>query len=85
AFVAGSRASLTPAMGPGGPDDVAWSEMSAADLVVVVGRHGRPFRSRERRQLSAVARIVDQRWAELVTRSARLHHPSRAPLEPLAD
>lgn len=83
AFVAGSRASIVPTPATGGPDDVAWAELSAADLVVVVGRRGRPFRSRERRQLSAVSRIVDQRWAELVTRSARLQHPSNVPLQPL--
>lgn len=90
AFVAGSRA-VTAFGGPSrpggtgdragpddpaGPDDVAWAEMSAADLVVVLGRRGRPFRARERRQLAALARIVDHRWGELVTRSSRMVHPS---------
>ena len=74
AFVAGSRASLT--TGLAGPDDMAWAELGAADLVVLLGRRGRPFRARERRQLSALARIVDQRWMDLVTRSARMLHPS---------
>jgi hypothetical protein len=78
AFVAGSRVSATPDTGETGPDDVAWAELSAAALVVVLGRRGRPFRARERRQLAAVARIVDQRWVELVNRSARMVHPSAA-------
>ena len=43
---------------------------------VVLGRKGRPFRARERRQLTALARIVDHRWAELHTRSGRMAHPS---------
>ena len=50
--------------------------MDAARLVVVLGRKGRPFRASERRQLAALARIVDSRWTELVTRSGRLVHPS---------
>ncbi|MHB1536480.1 MAG: ACT domain-containing protein [Acidimicrobiales bacterium] len=79
AFVTGSRASLAPAVIDGGPDDVAWAEIEAADLVAVLGRRGRPFRTRERRQLAALARIVDRRWSELVTRSARMLHPSGLP------
>ena len=75
AFVTGSRASLDPAP-EGGPDDVAWADVDAARLVVVLGRKGRPFRARERRQLTALARIVDHRWTELHTRSGRLAHPS---------
>ena len=68
AFVKGARASV----GEGGaasPSDVAWADMSVASLVVVLGRDGRPFRTRERRQLSALARIADNRWVELVTRT----------------
>jgi hypothetical protein len=78
AFVAGSRASVAPRTGDSGPDDVAWADIGSAGLVVVLGRRGRPFRARERRQLAALARIVDHRWVELVTRSARLLHPSAA-------
>jgi hypothetical protein len=74
AFVQGSRAGASGAHG--GPDDVAWADVDTAGLVVVLGRKGRPFRSRERRQLSALARIVDHRWAELHTRAGRLAHPS---------
>jgi hypothetical protein len=75
AFVAGSRASGDPGAN-GGPEDVAWTDVDTAGLVVVLGRKGRPFRSRERRQLTALARIVDHRWAELHTRAGRLAHPS---------
>ncbi len=64
---------------PTGPDDVAWAEMGGAGLVVVVGRQGRPFRARERRQLSAFCRIADHRWGELVGRASRALHPSGAP------
>jgi hypothetical protein len=68
AFVKGARASLGGKEGSGGasPSDVAWADMSVASLVVVLGRDGRPFRIRERRQLSALARIADNRWVELV-------------------
>jgi hypothetical protein len=76
AFLAGSRASLTPRPGESAPDDVAWAEMDAAGLVIILGRQGRPFRVRERRQLTAVARIVDTRWSELIIRSKRFAHPS---------
>jgi hypothetical protein len=75
AFVTGSRASGDPGAN-GGPDDVAWTDVDAAGLVIVLGRKGRPFRSRERRQLTALARIVDHRWSELHTRTGRLAHPS---------
>ncbi len=79
AFVAGSRASAVPMGNLGGPDDVAWAEMDTASLVLVIGRHGRPFRARERQQLAALARIANHRWVELVTRVSRLIHPSATP------
>jgi len=79
AFVAGSRISVRPAAAEGGPDDIAWAELGVAELVVLLGRRGRPFRARERRQLSALARIANHRWVELVTRSSRLMHPSFLP------
>jgi hypothetical protein len=75
AFVAGSRVSAD--LGSqSGPDDVAWAEVETAGLVVVLGRKGRPFRARERRQFTALARIVDHRWTELHTRAGKLAHPS---------
>jgi hypothetical protein len=69
AFVKGARASVAgQSRGAASPSDVAWADMEVASLVVVLGRDGRPFRTRERRQLSALARIADHRWMELVTR-----------------
>jgi hypothetical protein len=76
AFLAGSRASVAPRPGEGAPDDVAWADMDAAGLVLILGRQGRPFRVRERRQLTALARIVDSRWAEITARTGRMVHPS---------
>ena len=76
AFLAGSRAAIAPRPGEVAPDDVAWADLDAAGLVLILGRQGRPFRIRERRQLTALARIVDTRWIELTTRSGRLAHPS---------
>lgn len=76
AFVAGSRVSVAPDLSGAGPDDVAWADLSAAELAVVLGRRGRPLRARERRQLAALARIVDHRWSELVRPGATKLHPS---------
>ncbi len=76
AFLAGSRAAVAPRPGEAAPDDVAWADLDAAGLVLLLGRQGRPFRIRERRQLTALARIGDARWAELTARSGRLAHPS---------
>lgn len=78
AFVAGSRVQATPSVGDKGPEDVAWAELATAAGVIVLGRRGRPFRTRERRQLAALARIADHRWTELVTGSGRASHPSVA-------
>lgn len=69
AFLAGSRASIAPRPGEVAPDDVAWADLDVAGLVLILGRQGRPFRIRERRQLTALARIVDTRWAELTART----------------
>ena len=78
AFIAGSRAAVPPTGANAGPADVAWAELESADLIVVLGRRGRPFRARERRQLAALARIASHRWVELVSRASRVLHPSSA-------
>ncbi len=75
AFLAGSSASAQLGDGDGGPDDVAWAELPGAGVTLVLGREGRPFRARERRQLAALARIADSRAAELA--------PARGPEVPL--
>lgn len=77
AFVTGSRSSTRVAAAECGPDDVACASLARADLALVIGRRGRPFRARERRQLAALASIADHRWAELT----RLDQP--APPAPL--
>jgi len=65
AFVDGSRSSAAVVSGECGPDDVAWAGLADGRLALVVGRRGRPFRARERRQLGAVAHIADHRLADL--------------------
>jgi hypothetical protein len=67
AFVNGSKSSVRVAAGDSGPDDTAWAPVETAELSVVVGRRGRPFRARERRQLAALARVASSRWAELAS------------------
>jgi hypothetical protein len=58
AFVAGSGGT---GASDTGPDDVAWAPLNADGAALVIGRAGRPFRSRERRQLAALAKIVGWR------------------------
>jgi hypothetical protein len=67
AFVAGSQSSAAVVAGDCGPDDAAWSVLDGTSLAVVLGRRGRPFRARERRQLGALARIAGMRAAELAS------------------
>lgn len=76
AFVQGSRQSALARAGEFGPDEVAWATLPASDLAVVLGRKGRPFRARERRQLAALCKIADTRWTELVLATSRSVHPS---------
>ena len=79
AFVEGSRMSSRVAGGVTGPDDVVWSPLPSAGLALVIGRSGTAYRARERRQVAALARIVDTRLREIGRHSARRHHPSAAP------
>ncbi|MFP5316994.1 MAG: hypothetical protein ACLGI2_01725 [Acidimicrobiia bacterium] len=65
AFVTGSQSSAMVVAGDCGPDDAAWSVLEGTDVAVVLGRRGRPFRARERRELSALARIAGLRAREL--------------------
>ena len=76
AFVHGSKLSSRVNAGECGPDEVAWASLGGADLALVMGRRGRPFRARERRQVAALTRIADTRWTELVVRGSRRAHPS---------
>jgi hypothetical protein len=64
AFAWGSRSSESVHAGHSGADD-AVSAPVGDWAALVVGRDGHPFRARERRRLNALARIVEQRLAEL--------------------
>lgn len=76
AFVEGSRSSARVASGEVGPDDVVWSPLPSVGLALVVGRDGTAYRARERRQVAALARIVDTRLREIIRYSSLLNHPS---------
>jgi hypothetical protein len=76
AFVEGSRSSALLASGEAGPDDVVWSPLPCAGLALVVGRDGTAYRARERRQVAALARIVDTRFRELARMASLTNHPS---------
>ena len=69
AFINGSRASLAVGGDLGAVEDVAWANLGAAEMTLVLGRKGRPLRTRERCQANSLARIADARWVELMTRS----------------
>jgi hypothetical protein len=58
AFLAGSGGA---GLAEEGPDDIAWAALGDDGAALVIGRQGRPFRSRERRQLAALAKIVGWR------------------------
>jgi hypothetical protein len=76
AFVQGSQSSARVAAGESGPDDVVWSPLPSAGLALVVGRDGTAYRARERRQVAALARIVDTRLREIARFRAVANHPS---------
>jgi hypothetical protein len=65
AFIGGSLSSESVAEGHHGPEDMACAPLAGSDVAVVLGREGAPFRSRERRQLGALARIAGRRLGEL--------------------
>lgn len=66
ALLDGSRlSSASTAEVAGGPEDVAWAPLAGVGLDLVLGRHGRPLRARERRQLTALGRIVGARLRQL--------------------
>lgn len=57
AFVHGSR-HLEPDHHDGGPGDLAWGTVPGGEVVVAVGRAGRPFHTRERQQISLYCRVA---------------------------
>jgi hypothetical protein len=64
-FVAGAASSDAMAAGEAGPDDLASAPLADTGVTLALGRRGRPFRARERRQLGALARIAGSRWSQL--------------------
>jgi hypothetical protein len=64
AFVVGSQSSELVAAGHAGPDDLLSASLGDW-AAVVIGRDGHPFRTRERRRLTALARIVETRLRQL--------------------
>ncbi len=57
-------------------NDIEWVDLAASDLVLVVGRPGWQFGTRERDRLAALARLADVRWRD-VSRSEDRVHPAR--------
>ncbi|MGE3620351.1 MAG: hypothetical protein AB7L84_07810 [Acidimicrobiia bacterium] len=76
AFVEGSRSSARVAAGEAGPDDVVWAPLPSSSLALILGRDHLGYRARERRQVAALARIVDTRVRELNKAAALRSHPS---------
>lgn len=78
AFLAGSRAAERAGGGRGsGAGDVIWAPLPHSGLALLLGREGMPYRARERRQVAALARVVDTRLRELRRARSRTRHPSR--------
>jgi hypothetical protein len=78
AFLAGSRAAEGVTQGRGAQrSDVVWAPLPGSGLALVLGRNGMPYRARERRQVAALARVVDTRLRELHRARSRSRHPSR--------
>ena len=78
AFVTGARSVARESGAAASVSDVAWASLEVSGHALLVGRSGRPFRARERRQLSTLARVADHRWRELVTLDGMRAHPARS-------
>jgi len=78
AFIMGTRSAAKESGAAASASDVAWAGLDVSGLALLVGRSGRPFRARERRQLATLARIADHRWRELVTLDGMRAHPARS-------
>lgn len=78
AFVTGTRFAELDPEGAASAHDVAWAPLEVSGLALLAGRGGRPFRTRERRQLAMLARVADHRWHEIATLEAMRVHPARS-------
>jgi hypothetical protein len=78
AYLAGSRAAQRAHRSPGDErTDVVWAPLPGSGLALVLGRDGIAYRARERRQVAALARVVDTRLRELHRVRSRARHPSQ--------
>jgi hypothetical protein len=59
AFIDGSRHLSSDDQAAGAPGDLAWGHLPTVDVVVAVGRAGRPIHTRERQQIVLLCRVVD--------------------------
>lgn len=78
AFVTGTQSADQDPQAAASASDVAWASLEVSGLALLAGRSGRPFRSRERRQLATLGRVADHRWRELVTLDGMRTHPARS-------
>lgn len=78
AFVHGTRAGGDDHAAVGG-DDVSWAPLPGADLALVTGRSGTPFRAKERRQVAALARVAGTRAREVGRARSLRAHPTATP------
>lgn len=78
AFVTGTRVATPDPAHAASASDVAWASLEVSGLALLVGRPGRPFRARERRQLATLGRIGDHRWHDLVRAEGRRNHPAHS-------
>jgi hypothetical protein len=76
AFLNGTSSSVTATNGDAGPEDIAFATFPAGGTALVLGRDGKAFRARERRQLLALAKVAGHRWTEL-TREVAVDPRSR--------
>ena len=77
AYLAGSRASEGSHRSASAGSDVVWAPLPGSGLALVLGRDDMPYRARERRQVAALARVVDTRLRELHRARSKARHPSR--------
>lgn len=78
AFLSGSRAAESAHRSPSeARTDVVWAPLPGSGLALVLGRDDMPYRARERRQVAALARVIDTRLRELHRARSKARHPSR--------
>lgn len=79
AFIDGSQLAARNPVGIAEASDVTWVPLPAMSLALILGREGKAFRARERRQAASLARIADS-WLGSFPRQrelmSRLAHPS---------